>query len=191
MKPNILLFGVLAAILFLGRADACAQGVIIDWQGNGGYRAKITMTYDASFALVSARGDGRPFMTPTNQGISSLSVQFFAPSSSTPLYSTQDISNSIVTYRFLIIDFDTTLKTLIGTLDVGRDSFAEGGGSSSGQYHLLGVASPQLMNSFTGLPIDSGGQFTVTVVPEPSTWAIGVIGLTAIASARHLRPKST
>ena len=170
-----------AVILFMSRANADAQGAIIDWQGNGGYSARITMSYDASLPLVFADG-GYPFSTPTNYGISSLSVQFFPPfsppSSSTPLYSTQNVSNSIVTYKFLLLYFDTVSRNLTGALDVGRDSFAEGDpGSSLGQYHLLGlVSSPTLMNSFTATPVDSGGTFTVTVVPEPSSIALAGLG---------------
>src|SRR6266404_1872451 len=131
MKTTILLCFVVTSALFMSRTDVGAQGAIINWQGNGGYRAQITMTYDASFALVSAQGGGPFGGVPTNQGINSLSVEFFLPSSLTPVYSTQNISNSIVTYKFLGISFDTVSRSLIGSLDIGRDSFAEGDPGSS------------------------------------------------------------
>src|ERR1051326_5205447 len=139
MKPTIVLLVLLANISFPGRGNADVRSAIINWLGDGGYRARITMSYDDSFAFVSAWG-GTPFGgTPTNQGISSLSVAFYLPSSRgfpfPPAYSTQDISNSIPTYKFLNIGFDTVSRNLVGPLDVGRDSFAEGDpGSSAGQY---------------------------------------------------------
>lgn len=76
----------------------------------------------------------------------------------------------------------------MGILDVGRDSFAEGDpGSSLGQYYLVGISSPSLINSATAQQVDSGGQFTITVVPEPSAWALVAVGF-AILTARRFRP---
>jgi hypothetical protein len=147
------------------------------------------MTYDSSLPVVSAIGGLQIGGTPTNQGISQLSVAFYTPLSLTPVYSTSDISNSVITYKLLSISFDTVSRTLFGFLDVGRDSFAEGDtGSSIGQFYLTGVSSPALHDSFAAQVVDSGGQFTT--VPEPCGWMLGMIGfVTMVAFRSWSRPK--
>ncbi len=67
MKTTTILIFVVTSVLFVSRADTGAQSAIINWQGNGGYRATISMNYDASFALVSAQGGGPFGGLPTNQ----------------------------------------------------------------------------------------------------------------------------
>src|SRR5436305_870983 len=107
MKTNPVIFVLLLGISVCDRNNANAAAATIDWLGDGGYRARITMNYDDSFATVLARGDlsfGGPAM---NLGITQLSVSFFKPSVVPPVFSTQDISNNIVTYRFLTFSFDT------------------------------------------------------------------------------------
>ena len=180
MKTKTIPFVLLVGISLIHCKHASATDAIINWLGDGGYRARITMNYDDSFATVLARGD-LSFSGPlTNQGITQLSVSFFNPTSFQPIFSTQDVSNGIVTYRFLTIALDNVSRTLSGSLDVGRDSFAEGDpGSPAGQFYLVHTSSTSLIDSFTGQPVDSGGQFTVTVVPEPSTWSLCVVAIAA------------
>src|SRR5439155_8662951 len=138
MKPKILLLVLVSGCLLASKSKADVRDAIITWTGDAGYRARITMSYDDAFASVAAWGGGPFSGTPTNQGISQLSVEFFNPSLQ-PIFSTNDISNSVSTYRFLSIGFDTGAKTLFGSLDVGKDSFAEGEpGSSAGQFYLNG-----------------------------------------------------
>jgi len=185
-KPGILLL-VLAGGCFTGvRANAELRDAIISWTGDGGYSARITMSYDDSFTSVGAWGGGAPISgTPTNQGISQLSVEFFNPSLQ-PIYSTNEISNYSISYRFLSVSFDTDTKTLLGSLDVGKDSFAEGEpGSSAGQYYLKGVSSPSLVDSFLAQAVDSGGLFTVTVIPEPSTLSLCVVAMVLLSVIRR------
>jgi hypothetical protein len=111
------------------------------------------------FAFVSALGRG-PFLPATNQGITELSVVFFRPNQ-TLLFFNRSISNSVVLYGFLSIGFDTTSETLVGHLNVGKDSFAEGEpGSSAGQFYLSSPPT-QLIDSFTGQPVDSGNGVVV------------------------------
>src|SRR5882724_6277548 len=126
MKTRTVPFILLVGISLVHRSPANAADAIINWLGDGGYRARITMSYDDAFATVLARGTLSFGGPPTNQGITQLSVSFFKPSSLPPVFSTQDVSNSIVTYRFLTFAFDTAARTLSGEMDVGRDSFAEG-----------------------------------------------------------------
>ena len=153
----IALFGFFASYL---QSGAAVKQVMFTWKGDAGYVARISMSYDDTFPFVSAWGGG-PFLgTATNQGISELSVTFLT-ATQTLLFSTSNVSNSVVTYRFLAIGFDTISETLVGQLDVGKDSFAEGEpGSSAGQFYL--VSSPSyLISSFTGQPVDSGGEIVV------------------------------
>src|SRR4029077_5923998 len=106
-KHQKILWLALVTLCFLARkSHADVKEAIITWTGNAGYRARITMSYDAAFGSVAAWGGGPFGGTPTNQGISQLSVAFFSPSLQ-PLFATNDISNSVSTYRFLNISFDT------------------------------------------------------------------------------------
>jgi hypothetical protein len=171
MKRTILLLVAIECFVAAPTQAAIADA-IINWTGDAGYRALITMRYDDAFPEVAAWGGGPFGATPTNQGIMQLSVAFYSPTLQ-PLFSTNDISNSLISYRFLNISFDTTARTVFGPLDVGKDSFAEGEpGSSQGQFYLTGVSFPSLNDSFLARSVDSGGHFTVTVVPEPSTWTL-------------------
>jgi len=163
------------------------RDAIITWSGDAGYSAQINMSYDDSFAIVGAWGGGPPFLggTPTNQGISQLSVAFLAPSLQ-PLFATNDIYNGTINYKFLSLSFDTVANTLFGSLDVGKDSFAEEEpGSSEGQFFLTGVSFPTLHDSFLVQVVDSGGEFTVTVVPEPSTWSMSAAAVVAFVTFRR------
>src|SRR5262245_36986000 len=127
MKATSLLVLLFVELALVYRGEADARDVMINWEGTGGYRAHISMTYDDAFGSVAAWGGGPiPFGgSPTNQGISQLSVSFYAPLSQQPTFSAQDISDGVVLYRFLNISFDTSARTLFGLLDVGKDSFAE------------------------------------------------------------------
>jgi len=178
---------VLVSCFLLHEANASPKDALITWIGNAGYRASILMTYDDSFPTVGAWGGGAPISgTPTNQGISQLSASFYTPSSLTPVFSVNDISNSIINYKFLTLSFNTTTATLSGSFDVGKDSFAEGEpGSSAGQYYLLGP-SPSLIDSFLAQQVDSGGHFTVTIVPEPSAWSLVLAGAVATFARARL-----
>jgi hypothetical protein len=144
------------------------------------------MSYDDAFASVAAWGGGvGPFSgIPTNQGIANLSVEFFTPSLQ-PMFAVTDISSGISTYKFLSINFDTDAQTLFGSLDVGKDSFGEGEpGSPEGQFYLTGVSFPQLHDPFLLQIVDSGGQFSVAVIPEPSTWSLCVVATVAFIFGR-------
>jgi hypothetical protein len=183
MKANLILLAIVADCFFATPSNAEVKDAIITWTGNAGYHVHISMTYDDSFATVGAWGAPPSSVgTPTNQGISRLSVDFYSPSSQRPVFSFDDISNGTINYRFLSIDFDTSSRTLFGSLDVGKDSFAEEElpGSSAGQYYLHGVSFPILVDSYLAQSVDSGGQFVVTVIPEPSTWCLCVAGLAVI-----------
>src|SRR5438270_2593531 len=183
MKPKILLALLASGLFVICPSNASSSEAIITWTGNAGYRARINMTYDDAFASVGAWGGGPFGGTPTNQGVTQLSLTFFNPSLQ-PIFSTNDISNSSINYRFLNVSFDTVSRTLLGGFDVGKDSFAEGEpGSSAGQFYLTGVAFPALHDSFLAQQVDSGGQFTVTVVPEPSIWAFGLMAIAAFVAS--------
>ena len=190
MKTKIALFLIIGSVFTIS-SHANAQGAIITWTGNSGYSAQITMTYNSLFANVFATG-GSTFPGLTNQGITSLVVSFFSPSSPlTPIYSVIDVSNSVVSYGFLNIAFDTTNSSLAGLIDVGKDTFAEGlPGSSAGEYYLHGaITSPTLMDAGANLQLDSGGSFNVTIVPEPETWEFfGAAGLVFFAFRLRGRP---
>lgn len=189
-ETNLFLSLLSAAIFLVHPPHANAADAIINWQGDAGYRARITMSCDDTYAAVLAKGD-LSFNGPlTNQGITQLAVSFFSPSSLQPVFSAQDISNSIVTYRFLAINLDTTSATLSGALDVGKDSFAEGEpGSSAGQFYLTDYSAPSLIDSSTGQPVDSGGQFIVSIVPEPSALRLCPAALVVIIRSRRLRAR--
>jgi hypothetical protein len=179
MKYSMFSIALISAWFLPFTTKADFRNAIITWQGDFGYRARITITYDDSFSSVAAWGGGLPSLggVPTNQGIAQLSFAFFSPTLQL-LFATNDISGGQVTYRFLSINFDTTGQTLFGFFDVGKDSFAEGEpGSSSGQFYLTGLSFPALHDSNLAQTVDSGGQFTVTVVPEPSSCSLCLAGM--------------
>ena len=182
---------LLSGVLFVLQTNADAGTAIINWTGNAGYRAEMTMTFDDAFATVLARGDLSFSGPPTNQGITQLAINFYTPSSSLPIFSVNDVSNNVVTYRFLTIGLDIGAHSLFGNLDVGKDTFAEGGpGTSAHEFYLVNAGSPRLFDTLGG-PGDSRGVFVVTIVPEPSTWTFCLAALVfGIASSRRTRPKS-
>lgn len=176
--------------MFVFSSHAHAQGAIITWTGDSGYRTRISMTYDSLLTSVSATGS---LLGVSDQGISSLIVSFYAPSSITPLYSITDISNSVPLYGWLNISFNTTSNSVVGSIDVGKDTFGEGlPGSSAGEYYLHGtITSPTLMDAGANLPLDTGGHFSVTIVPEPTTWSLCVIAAAAAIFFRlRMRPNT-
>ncbi len=179
MKTKIAILIVIVGILTLSR-HANAQGAIITWTGNSGYRTVISMTYNSLMPSVFASG-ALVYQGPTNQGITSLVVSFYSPSSPLhPLYSITDVSNSVALYGFLNISFNTTNSSLYGLIDVGKDTFGEGlPGSSAGEYYLHDTTtSPTLVDAYSGLQLDTGGSFNVTIVPEPAPCElVGVAGL--------------
>jgi hypothetical protein len=193
MKPGILAFISSCFIAFTSQASP--QQAIITWRGDAGYRANITMSYDDAFASVGASGGGSPGGTPTNQGITQLSVAFFSPSLQ-PLFATNDIFNGVINYKFLSISFDTSAHTLLGFLDVGKDTFAEGGpGPFTPEYYLTyqaGVVLPMLHDAVLLQTVDSGGQFTVTIVPEPSMYSLCMTAVAAciLIRSRRIRPRT-
>jgi hypothetical protein len=194
MKTKIVLAVLFAGILAGRQSNAAQQSVNINWLGNGGSRVLMSMSYDDAFPIVSALGDHYNGGTATNVGISQLSLHFLVvPSALHPAYSVQDISNNVVMYRFLRFTFDTVSLTLSGQLDVGKDTFGEGlPGSSTGEYYLSGpVSSPSLVDPNTGQTLDSGGAFTITPVPEPSTWALVAAGLALMFLFRSPKRSAT
>lgn len=180
MKSIITLLVIAGGCFMAAHSNADDRTAIITWTGNGGYRTEMTLTYDPLDASVFAGGD-LGVQGPTNQGIASLDVNFFGPSSLQPLYSVTDVSNSVVLYRFLNISFDTSASSMSGSyIDVGKDTFGEGlPGSSQGEYYLHGlITSPTLVDAYSLLNLDSGGQFNVTVVPEPAICELlGIAGV--------------
>jgi len=158
-KTKVLLIGLCCFFSFRFESGAAVRQVHFSWIGDGGYSAAIIMRYDDAFPFVSALGGGPFGGTATNQGIKELSVLFRGPAR-TLLFYPRCISNSVVTYRFLKIGFNTTSERLVGNLDVGKDSFAEGEpGSPVGQFYLLSspASRPKLMDPSTGQPVDTGG----------------------------------
>jgi hypothetical protein len=158
MKTKLLL--VLSIGIWLPTLGVRADvgNALITWTGNAGYHVEINLSYDNTFALVHASGS--PPYSPivgTNQGVVNLSVQFFDPSSH-PLFSVVDVTNSVVLYRFLDITLNTVSGTLQGSLDVGKDSFAEGEPVSGvGQYYLSGTSLIDAGYIRQPVRIDSGG----------------------------------
>ena len=189
MNPKAISLALLS-LCFLHHGRAAVQNALITWTGNAGYHASILMTYDDSFPTVGAWGGGAPISsTPTNQGIFQLSASFFTPSSQVPVFSVNDVSNSIINYKFLTLSFSTASTTLFGHFDVGKDSFAEGeSGSSAGQYYLTLLGpSPTLIDPAIGAELDYGGHFLVTIVPEPSAWTLALVCPTVTILARRRR----
>jgi hypothetical protein len=103
------------------------------------------------------------------------------------VFSVYDISNSVITYKFLGLNFNTATTSLFGGFDVGKDSFAEGETNSPvGQYYLLGP-NPALIDPSIGQAVDTGGQFTVTIVPEPAAWTLVLLPAVALILAQRKR----
>lgn len=179
MKTKFL-FLSLAGIALAHEANAIAGDVLITWTGTAGYSTHIFVNYDDSFAQVGAWGGGAgPYSgVATNQGINQLTAQFYAPSSLDPFFVVDDVENGVIGYKFLQFTFNTATDTLEGYLDFGKDSFAEEDPESlPGECYLNGTPSfLTLHDSHLVTQLDSGGQFTVTPVPEPSTLGLLTAG---------------
>ena len=158
-KTKMLLIALCCLFSSLFECGAALRQTLFAWVGDGGYGARLSIRYDDSLAFVSASG-GYPFATATNQGITELSITFLRPNGLT-LFSHTNILNGVVRYGFLKIGLDTTSNNLLGVLDVGKDSFAEGEpGSPIGQFYLVSYppSRPRLVDPSTLQTVDSGGE---------------------------------
>ncbi|MES2325864.1 MAG: PEPxxWA-CTERM sorting domain-containing protein [Pseudomonadota bacterium] len=107
------------------------------------------------------------------------------------------------------VAFDTSNSGLISLADIGRPDFLEIGGLANGGVYNIGQAGvipaddfafefvPTIISQSAGLSYDTNGiinqanSVTITAVPEPSTWAMMLIGFGAIGWQLRRRKRST
>ena len=164
---------VLAMAVALETNPAQAIEFNFSWQGDAGYSALGTFSYDETTApsIISESGAG-----PTDY-LDSLSVSFFDPSNIL-LGTYNTVTGGVSESQFFTFNFDTSNQTLFGDFDIA------GGGVLIGEYFLQGTIGSSLefrqdINGLQSRLVDkNSGAITVSQVPEPAS----VLGLLAFGA---------
>ena len=177
----------MALALLLVATDASAALITkgFKWTGTGGYAVEGVITYDDSFAVVSAIDSG-----PTT-GIEALSVSFFDPTNT--LLSTQvNVAGGVSSYASLLIIFDTD------SMQFSEGTVFNLGSETAGDHFLLGtilgvsqlfLAAPNPNDSEVLDSIPTGTTIDVFALPAPATlplFGLGLMGLGLMGRRRFV-----
>jgi hypothetical protein len=158
-----------------------------NWQGNAGYSARGSFSYDETTAptIISESGAG-----PTNF-LQSLNVSFFDPSNNI-LGTYNTVSAGVSESNFFVFNFDTSTQSLFGPLDIG------GGTGVIGEYFFSGTVGDSLRlrrdvdQIATSILIDENSgsiQVSSASVPEP-TAILGLLALSVLGIGSNLKKKN-
>ncbi len=175
---------VTGSVLSLGFIQVnSAQAVVFnfEWEGNNGYSANGSFSYDENTAPETFSEDG---IGQTNV-LESLNVSFF-DSSDTLLGSFDSVVDGISTYSFFSFNFNTKTQELFDFLDVGEDTYT----SNPSEFYLVGLVGfdLNLINLENGLTDNNSGVITVTPqaeptsLPEPASM-LGLLAVTGVGGA--------
>ena len=175
----------IALMLIATDASAALMTKGFKWTGTAGYTAEGVITYDDSFAVVSALDAG-----PTT-GIEALSVSFFDPTNT--LLSTQvNVAGGVSSYALLLIIFDTA------SMQFSEGTVFNLGSETAGEHFLLGtiigvsqlfLASPNPNDDQVLDSIPTGTTIDVFALPAPATltlFGLGLMGLGLMGRRRFV-----
>ncbi|MEH2244238.1 PEP-CTERM sorting domain-containing protein [Nostoc sp.] len=160
-------------------ANNPAQAIDLNfnWQGNAGYSAIGSFSYDQATApkIISESGSG------TTNFLQSLNVSFLDPSKNL-LGTYNTVSGGVSQSDFFVFNFDTSTQTLFDSIDIG------GGTGAMGEYFFSGTGgdSLQLLQDIdqqgnSTILDQNSGYFNVAKVPEPASilglLAFGMLGV--------------
>lgn len=156
-----------------------------NWEGDAGYSAIGTFSYDETTAptIISESGSG-----PTDD-LQSLMGSFFDPSGNL-LQSFNTVANGVSQSNFFALNFDTSTETLFGPFNVG------GGTGEIGEFFFAGVIGDFLelrqdvdqMGLSTVIDQNSGLITVSQVVPEPAS-VLGLLAFGALGAGSALKKK--
>ncbi|MBG1263638.1 PEP-CTERM sorting domain-containing protein [Nostoc commune] len=167
-------------------ANNPAQAVDLNfnWQGNAGYSAVGSFSYDEAIAptIISESGSG------ATNFLQSLNVSFLDPSKNL-LGTYNTVSAGVSESDFLAFNFDTSTQKLFGPLDIA------GGTGVIGEYFFQGTVGESLQlrqdvdQQGTSITLDqNSGSIQVSKVPEPASM-LGLLAFAALGVGSSLKKK--
>ncbi|RCJ20075.1 PEP-CTERM sorting domain-containing protein [Nostoc sp. ATCC 43529] len=172
------------AIATVANNPAQAIDFNFNWLGDAGYSAIGSFSYDETTAptIISESGAGA-----TNY-LQSLSVSFLDPSNNL-LGTYNTVSGGVSQSNFFKFNFDTSTRTLFGSLNIG------GGTGVIGEYFFSGTVGNSLQlrqdvdQQGTSITLDeNSGSIGVAKVPEPAS-VLGLLALGMLGVGSTLKKK--
>ncbi|MDM9582659.1 MULTISPECIES: PEP-CTERM sorting domain-containing protein [unclassified Nostoc] len=167
-------------------ANNPAQAIELNfnWQGNAGYSATGSFSYDETTAptIISEAGSG------ATNFLQSLNVSFLDPSKNL-LGTYNTVSGGVSESSFFAFNFNTATQTLFGPFDVA------GGTGVIGEYFFQGTVGDSLQlrqdvdqqGASTTLDQNSGS-IQVSKVPEPAS-LLGLLAFAGLGVASTVKKK--
>ncbi|MFN6476741.1 PEP-CTERM sorting domain-containing protein [Nostoc sp. DedQUE07] len=155
-----------------------------NWQGNAGYSATGSFSYDETTAptIISELGSG------ATNFLQSLNVSFLDPSKNL-LGTYNTVSGGVSESNFFAFNFNTSTQTLFGPFDVA------GGTGVIGEYFFQGTVGDSLQlrqdvdQQGTSTILDQNSGFIqVSKVPEPAS-LLGLLAFAGLGIASTLKKK--
>ena len=167
-----------ASILMAGTAQAAIINVTVDFTASGFNSAA---PYDPIHGLINFTFDNSTNLDPTTTGLTI--IDFTLPSSYLPKFSYKKSSDAI------------TFGTNLGAgANVGQSSVT--GGNDQFSMYIFGVSTDPYLDSFLYASTTSaeifGGNVTINAgVPEPTTWAMFILGFGLAGCSMRRRAGTT
>ncbi|WP_414512148.1 PEP-CTERM sorting domain-containing protein [Nostoc sp. PCC 9305] len=175
---------LVAAIATSANNPAQAIELNFNWQGDAGYSATGSFSYDETTAptIISELGSG------ATNFLQSLNVSFLDPSKNL-LGTYNTVSGGVSESSFFAFNFDTSTQTLFGPFDVA------GGTGVIGEYFFQGTVGDSLQlrqdvdQQGTSTTLDqNSGSIQVSKVPEPSS-LLGLLAFSGLGIASTFKKK--
>ncbi|MDZ8260816.1 PEP-CTERM sorting domain-containing protein [Nostoc sp. ChiQUE01b] len=175
---------LVAAIAAGANNPAQAIELKFNWQGDAGYSATGSFSYDETTAptIISEAGSG------ATNFLQSLNVSFLDPSKNL-LGTYNTVSSGVSESSFFAFNFDTSTQTLFGPFDVA------GGTGVIGEYFFQGTVGDSLQlrqdvdQQGTSITLDQNfGSIQVSKVPEPAS-LLGLLAFAGLGVASTLKKK--
>ncbi|MEH2205245.1 MAG: PEP-CTERM sorting domain-containing protein [Nostoc sp.] len=174
------------SIAIAAGANNPAQAIELNfnWQGNAGYSATGSFSYDETTAptIISEAGSG------ATNFLQSLNVSFLDPSKNL-LGTYNTVSGGVSESNFFAFNFNTSTQTLFGPFDVA------GGTGVIGEYFFQGTVGDSLFlrqdvdQQGTSTTLDqNSGSIQVSKVPEPAS-LLGLLAFAGLGVASTFKKK--
>ncbi|MEH2256815.1 PEP-CTERM sorting domain-containing protein [Nostoc sp.] len=175
-----------ASVAIATGANNPAQAIKLNfnWQGDAGYSATGSFSYDETTAptIISETGSG------ATNFLQFLNVSFLDPSKNL-LGTYNTVSGGVSQSSFFAFNFDTSTQTLFSPLNVA------GGTGVIGEYFFQGTVGDSLQlrqdvdQQGTSTTLDqNSGSIQVSQVPEPAS-LLGLLAFAGLGVASTLRKK--